>query len=74
MINDKADEVIQELFQSLLFRYQLGFEATISFLIMFIYCITKFHKINFKRGGSYIDSPDWIKNEKAKLNLINKKR
>ena len=19
------------------------------------------HKINFKRGGSYIDSPDWIK-------------
>ena len=25
----------------------------------------KCHKINFKRGGSYIDSPDWIKNKEA---------
>ena len=24
------------------------------------------HKINFKRGGSYIDSPDSIKNKKRK--------
>ena len=24
-----------------------------------MYC--KCHKVNFKRGGSYIDSPDWIK-------------
>ena len=26
MINDEADEVIQVLFQSLLFRYQIGLE------------------------------------------------
>ena len=32
----------------------------------------KCHK-NFKRGGSYIDSPDWIKNKKATINPINKK-
>ena len=25
-------------------------------------------KVNFKRGGSYIDSPDWIKNKKATIN------
>ena len=25
----------------------------------------KCNKINFKRGGSYIDSPDWIKNKEA---------
>ena len=25
------------------------------------------------RGGSYIDSPDWIKNKKATINPINKK-
>ena len=32
----------------------------------------KCHKINPNRGGSYIDSPDWIKNKKT-TNLINKK-
>ena len=25
----------------------------------------KFHKVNFKRAGSYIDSPDWIKKKKS---------
>ena len=29
------------------------------------------HKVNFKRGGSYIDSPDWIKKRKAKINPKN---
>ena len=33
----------------------------------------KFHEINPNRGGSYIDSPDWIKNKKATINSINKK-
>ena len=33
----------------------------------------KCHKINPNRGGSYIDSPDWIKNKKATVNSINKK-
>ena len=28
MTNDKADEVIEELFQSLLSRYQIGLETT----------------------------------------------
>ena len=31
-----------------------------------------FHKINFKRGISYIDSPDWIKKKKATINPKNK--
>ena len=25
----------------------------------------KCHKVNFKRGDSFIDSPDWIKKEKS---------
>ena len=25
----------------------------------------KCHEINFSRGGSYIDPPDWIKNKKS---------
>ena len=31
------------------------------------------HKINFERSGLYIDSLDWIKNEKATINPINNK-
>ena len=32
----------------------------------------KCHKMNLNRGGSYRDSYDWIKNEKATVNRINK--
>ena len=46
MINDKADKVIEEVFQSLLSRYQIGLEATVKSsnlsLIMLIYCIKNF--------------------------------
>ena len=31
------------------------------------------HNINPNYSGSYIDSPDWIKNQKATINPINKK-
>ena len=31
------------------------------------------HKINPNRGGSYIHSPDWIKNKKTTINPISKK-
>ena len=31
----------------------------------------KCHKVNFSRGGSYIDSPDWIKKKKATINSEN---
>ena len=31
----------------------------------------KCNKIVFKRGGSYIDSPDWIKYKKAAINPKN---
>ena len=33
----------------------------------------KCHKINPNCGGSYIDSPNWIKNRKATVITINKK-
>ena len=56
---------------SLLFRYHIGSKTSIrsinfifDFVNLFYY---KCHKINANRGGSYIDSPDWIKNKKAKL-------
>ena len=33
----------------------------------------KSYKINWNCGGSYIDSPDWIKNKEVTINPINKK-
>ena len=33
----------------------------------------KCYKINLNRGGSYIDSTNWITNKKASINPINKK-
>ena len=72
MSYDNANEVVNELFQSLLSKYQIGLETSmrgndfIFDLVQLLYY--KCHKINFKRGGSYIDSADWIKKEKATIN------
>ena len=31
----------------------------------------KLHRISLSRGGSYIDSPEWLKNQKTTINLKN---
>ena len=76
MIIDKANEVTEELFQSLISRYQIRLETSMigsGFFDCAHLLYHKFHKTNFKRGGSYVDSPDWIKNKKATINPIDKK-
>ena len=77
MINDKANEVARELFESLLKIYQSNLEELMKdseFAFNYVYLLHyKCHKINLNRGGSYIDSPDWIKNKKTAINPINKK-
>ena len=75
MINDEADEVIKELFDSLKNRYQNNLESMKGSEFVFDYVHLMYytcHKINLNRCGSYIDSLDWIKNKKAKINPINK--
>ena len=70
-----TNEVIDELFKSLRSRYQGNLETSMresDFIfdsVQFMYY--KCHKVNFKRGGSYIDSPDWIKKKKATINPKN---
>ena len=55
MVNDKADEIIEELFQSLFSRYQIGSETLIrggDFILVYVHFLYyKYHKINFKQGG-----------------------
>ena len=71
-----ADKVIKKLFKSLKSRYQINLESIKSSEFAFDYVhllYYKCHTIIPNRVGSYIDSPDWIKNKKAIINPINKK-
>ena len=69
-----ANEVVNKLVESLCSRYQI-LETSMrrsdfifdSVQLMYFKC----HKVNFKRGGSYIDSPVWLKNKKVTINPKN---
>ena len=70
MIYCNTDEVIEELFESLLNRYQIGLGTSMwgsDFIIDCVHLLYyKCHNINPTCGGSYIDSSDWIKTKKQK--------
>ena len=77
MIYDNTDEVTEELFESVLNRYQIGLETSMrnsDFIfdcVHLLYC--KCHRTNPSRSGLYIDFSDWINNKKTTINPINKK-
>ena len=77
MINNEADdEVRKELFDSLKSRYQNNLEQMEGSEFVFDYFHVMFIinvKINPNLGGSYTDSPDWMKKKKAAIDPINKK-
>ena len=68
----EADDIIKELFNSCLKRYQENLETKMrggSFAFEGVKLLSyRLHKISLNRGWSYIDSPDWIKNKKATIN------
>ena len=64
-----SNEVVNEHFELLRSRYQIetsmrGSDFIFNSVQLIYY---KCHKVNFKGGGSYIDSPGWIKNRKATI-------
>ena len=75
MMGDETDEIIKELFQSLLQRYQEGLEESMKeseFVFDSVdFLEYKLNKIGLNRGGSYVDSPKWLKNKKATINPKN---
>ena len=76
MVIDVTDEIIENLLNSLKNRYKNNLQSMRGSEFIFDYVELLYyncHKINLKRGGSYIHSPDWIKNKKATINPINKK-
>ena len=68
-------KLIRKLFESLLQRYQKRLEESMKGS-EFVFDSTdllkcKLDKIGVNRGGSYVDSPKWLKNKKATRNPKN---
>ena len=75
MICSDTSDVIKELFKSFLQRYQEGLQEKMRGFdfafdgVNFLYY--DFNKISINRGGSYIDSPKWLKNKRSTINPKN---
>ena len=74
-MGNETNEIIEELLKSLLQGYQEGLEESMrgsEFIfdrVDALYYIL--NKISLNRGGSYIDSPEWLKNKKVAINPNN---
>ena len=75
MNGSDTDEVIEELSESFLQRYEENLEEKMKGSefefdgVNFLYYA--FNKISLNRVGSYIDSPKWLKNKKSTINPKN---
>ena len=72
---NETDEIIEDLFESLLQKYQEGLEKQMrgSEFVFDTIDLLHYnpHKISLNRGGSYIDSSKWLKYKKATINPKN---
>ena len=75
MMGSETNEIIDEIFKSFLERYQEGLEESMigsEFIFDSADALySDLNKINLSRGGSYIDSLEWLKNKKATINPKN---
>ena len=75
MNGSDTDEIIKGLFESFLQKYEKNLQEKMkgSYFefdgVKFLYY--DFNKISINRGGSYIDSPKWLKDKKSTINPIN---
>ena len=75
MVGSDTNDVIKELFKSFLQRYQEGLQKKMKGSefefdgVNLLYY--DFNKKRLNRVGSYIDSPEWIKNKKSTINPKN---
>ena len=69
---------IEGLFEALLERYQEELEESMrgsEFIFDSVDALYyDLNKVSLSRGGSYIDSPEWLKNKKATINQKKKKK
>ena len=73
MMGSETNEIIEELFKSFLQRYQEALEESMRGSEFIFDSVDALYydlkKISLSRYGSYIDSPEWLKNKKATTNL-----
>ena len=79
MVGSETNDIIKDLFQfqSFLQKCQEGLEESMRGS-EFVYdsvdvLYYNFNKVSLSRGGSYTDSPKWLKNKKAIINPQNEK-
>ena len=76
MKGTETDDIINKLFESFFKKYQEGLETKMersNFVFESVDLLYySLHRISLNKGGSYIDFPSWIKNEKATINPQNK--
>ena len=76
MMGSETDDIIDELLESLLQKYQEGLEESMNgsgFIFDSVYLLYyHLQKTSLSgKGGSHIDSPKWLKNKKAAINPKN---
>ena len=75
IISSETNDIIKELYESLLQNYQKGLEESTrgSEFVFDSAGFLYYHllRISLKRSGSYVDSPEWLKNKKATINSKN---
>ena len=75
MMGSETDDVIEELRESLLQRYQNGLEEKMKRSDFVCDSIDlsyyHLHKTSLRRGRSYIESPEWLRNKRATINPKN---
>ena len=75
MFGDDNDDIIEQLFESLLQKYEENLQNKMNGSefefdgVNFLYY--DFNKTTINRGGSYIDSPKWLKDKKSTINAKN---
>ena len=72
-----TSDAINELIDSFTKRFQKGLETKMkgsSYIFERVDLLEyNLHKVSLNRGSSYIESPEWIKNEKVTINTKNTK-
>ena len=75
MMGANTNEIIRNLFNSLLRRYQGGLQESMrgsEFVFGYIESLNYiFHKVDLKRSGSYIETTEWMQNKGATKNCQN---
>ena len=75
LFGDDNDNIVEQLFQSLLQKYEENLQNRMKGSdfefdgVNFLYY--DFKKTSINRGGSYIDSPKWLKDKKSIINPKN---